>query len=156
MLGRMKNRVLIVDDDAAVSGSIRRVLESSGFAVAVAMDSEEAIARFAPEQTDLLLLDLNLPTRSGWEVFERLTTLCPLVPVIVMTGLPNQLPTAMAAGASALMEKPVEPAALLQTIRAVLSEGNETRLRRLCGYEGGTRHVSPADTHLTAVGQNRG
>ena len=78
----MKKRVLIVDDDPAVSGSVKRVLEGAGYAVSLAMDSEEAIIQFLPEQTDLLLLDLNLPTRSGWDVFERLTTRCPFVPVI--------------------------------------------------------------------------
>ena len=45
---------------------------------------------FLPEQTDLLLLDLNLPSQSGWDVFERLTTRYPLVPVIIITGMPNQ------------------------------------------------------------------
>jgi len=140
----MKKRILIVDDDAAVSGSMKRVLERAGYAVALALDSEEAIIQFLPEQTDLLLLDLNLPTRSGWDVFERLTTRCPFVPVIIITGMPNQLPTALAAGASALMEKPVDPAQLLKMIGEVLSEGNETRLRRLCGYEADTRHVYPA------------
>jgi hypothetical protein len=56
----------------------------------------------------------------------------------------------MAAGASALMEKPVEPAALLKTIREVLSEGKETQLRRLCGYEGGTRHIPKGRASVTA------
>lgn len=139
----MKKRVLIVDDDIGVSGSVKRVLERSGYVVSLARDSEEAISQFLPEQTDLLLLDLNLPTRSGWDVFERLTTRCPFVPVIIITGMPNQLPTALAAGASALMEKPVEPAQLLKTISEVLNEGAETRLRRLCGYEADTRHVYP-------------
>ena len=46
--------------------------------------------QFLPEQTDLLLLDLNLPCQSGWDVFERLTTRYPLVPVIIITGMPNQ------------------------------------------------------------------
>ena len=134
----MKKRVLIVDDDIAVSRSMKRVLEGAGYAVSLAMDSEEAIVQFLPEQTDLLLLDLNLPTRSGWEVFERLTTRCPFVTVIIITGMPNQLPTALSAGASALMEKPVDPVQLLETISEVLSEGNETGLRRLCGYEADT------------------
>ena len=127
---------------------MRRVLEGAGYAVSLAMDSEVAIVQFLPEQTDVLLLDLNLPTRSGWDVFERLTTRYPFVPVIIITGMPNQLPTALAAGASALMEKPVDPVQLLKTISEVLGEGNETRLRRLCGYEADTRHVHP--TRVTA------
>jgi DNA-binding response OmpR family regulator len=146
----MKKRVLIVDDDSAVRGSMKRVLEAAGYAVSLAPDSEEAIDRFLPEQTDLLLLDLNLPTRSGWDVFERLTTLSPFVPVIIVTGMPNQLPTALAAGASALMEKPVEPVALLKTVAEVLTERGETRLRRMCGHRADTRYVHPLSAQATA------
>ena len=129
---------------------MKRVLETAGYAVSLAVDSEEALIRFLPDQTDLLLLDLNLPTRSGWDVFERVTTRCPFVPVIIITGMPNQLPMALAAGANALMEKPVEPRALLKTIGEVLTEDNETRLRRLCGYQADTRHVCASRTPVTA------
>lgn len=137
----MKNRVLVIDDDAAVRQAMKRVLESAGYEVSVAQDGAEATARFQPEQTDLLLLDLNLLTRSGWDVFELLTTRYPLVPVIVITGMPNQYSTAVAAGVSALMEKPIDATALLQTVGAVLDESKETRLRRMCGDQSDTRFV---------------
>ena len=139
----MKGRVLVVDDDAAVRAAMKRVLETAGYEVALAQDGEEATAQFLPEQTDLLLLDLNLPSHSGWDVFERLTTRYPLVPVIIITGMPNQFPTAIAAGVSALMEKPIEPTALLQTIDDVLAEPGGMRLRRMCGFRGDMRLVPP-------------
>ncbi len=137
----MKKHVLIVDDDAAVREAMKRVLESAGYEVALAQDGDEAAAQFLPEQTDLLLLDLNLPSQSGWDVFERMTTRYPLVPVIIITGMPNQHLTATAAGVSALMEKPIEPMALLKTISEVLAEGGETRLNRMCGYREDSRFV---------------
>ena len=139
----MKKRVLVVDDDAAVRQAMKRVLETAGYEVGLAENGEEATAQFLPEQTDLLLLDLNLPSQSGWDVFERLTTRYPLVPVIIITGMPNQHSTAMAAGVSALMEKPIEATALLKTIGEVLAERRETRLRRMCGYQSDTRLVPP-------------
>jgi len=139
----MKKRVLVVDDDAAVRQALKRVLETAGYEVGLAQDGEEATTQFLPQQTDLLLLDLNLPSQSGWDVFERLTTRYPLVPVIIITGMPNQYSTAVAAGISALMEKPVEATALLKTVGEVLSERNEERLRRMCGYRSDTRLVSP-------------
>ncbi len=138
-----KRRVLVVDDDAAVRAATQRVLETAGYEVALAENGAEAAAQFLPEHTDLLLLDLNLPSQSGWDVFERLTTRYPLVPVIIITGMPNQLPTAVAAGVSALMEKPIEPIALLKTIDDVLAEPGEVRLRRMCGYRGDMRLVPP-------------
>jgi CheY-like chemotaxis protein len=141
----VKQRLLVVDDDAAVREAMKRVLESVGYEVEVAKDGEEAVSQFLPEETDLLLLDLNLPSRSGWDVFERMTTRYPLVPVIIITGMPNQYRTAVAAGVSALMEKPIEPAVLLETISDVLAEKGERRLSRMSGYRHDTRRV-PAFT----------
>ncbi len=66
-----------------------------------------------------------------------------MVPVIIITGMPDQYPTAVAAGVSALMEKPIEPAALLETIDAVLAESDQTRLSRMCGYRSDIRLVTP-------------
>jgi len=137
----MQKRVLIIDDDDAVRSSIQRVLEGAGYATALAADGEQAIIQFVPDQVELVLLDLNLPFRHGWDVFERLTTRYPVVPIIVITGLSDQYHTALAAGASALMEKPVDAAALLQTMEALLAEPKEARLRRLCGYQEDTRHL---------------
>ena len=65
----MKKSVLVVDDDAAVRQAVRKVLQGAGYEVAAACDGEEAVVQFVPEQIDLVLLDLNLPLRSGWDVF---------------------------------------------------------------------------------------
>jgi DNA-binding response OmpR family regulator len=140
----MKKHVLIVDDDAVVGKSIKRVLEAAGYEVALAGDGEQALVQFTPQETNLLLLDLSLPSQSGWDVFERLTTQNPLVPVIIITGLPNQLPTAVAAGVSVLMEKPIEPRALLKTISELLAEPGNVRLSRMSGYRRDVRHVLPS------------
>jgi two-component system response regulator GlrR len=136
----MKQRVLIVDDDASVRESMRKVLNGAGYEVATAADSEEAAVRFVPEQIDLVLLDLNLPFRSGLDVFERLTTQHPAIPVIIVTGMPDQYRTALAAGVAALMEKPIEVPALLKTMDDLLAEPAEARLRRMCGYQHDTRY----------------
>ncbi len=132
-------RVLLVDDDPGVWASIRRVLEDTGYEVAIAADGEEALRQFAPGHIDLVLLDLDLPIRGGWDVFERVTTCCPLVPIIIITGLPNQHQVATAAGVGALIEKPIEVSTLLQTMKELLAEPNEARLRRMCGYQYDTR-----------------
>ncbi len=137
-------RLLVVDDDLAVAKSIKRVLERAGYQVVLARDGRAAEARFAPEQIDLVLLDLNLPSESGWDVFERLTTRQPCVPVIIITALPNQYAMAQAAGVGALVEKPVEVPALLKLIKELLAEAPSTRLRRMCGFQHDTAHLSSA------------
>lgn len=158
----MKARVLIVDDDAAVRESVARVLGASGYEVAAASDGQEAVLRFEPDQVDLVLLDLNLPDESGWDVFERLTTRYPFVPIIIITGLSDQYPTALAAGASALMEKPIEVPVLLKTMDELMAEPKEARLRRMCGHQQDTRQLrppspgAPAQSHPHAIRTRRG
>jgi DNA-binding response OmpR family regulator len=137
----MRKRILVVDDDKSIRESLKKVLEAAGYEVALAAGGLEAAVRFEPGQFDLLVLDLVLPNQSGWDVFERLTTQRPLVPVIIITGLPNQHSTAELAGAGALFEKPIEPIALLQTIAELLAESPRTRLERLCGVVQATKYV---------------
>jgi CheY-like chemotaxis protein len=136
----MKERVLIIDDDASVRESIQKVLKGAGYEVTTAADGEEAVTRFVPERIDLVLLDLNLPFRSGWEVFERLTAQHPTIPLIIITGMPNQYRTALAAGVDALMEKPIDAPALLRTMDELLAEPAEARVRRLYDYQHHTGH----------------
>lgn len=137
----MKQRVLIIDDDAGVREAIATVLQGAGYEVLTAADPEAAEVQFVRDQIDLVLLDLNLPVRNGWEVFERLTTRFPLVPVIIITGMPDQYRTATAAGVGVLMEKPIEAPALLKAVEELVAEPVEVRLRRLCGYRLDTKHV---------------
>jgi DNA-binding response OmpR family regulator len=142
----MSKTLLVVDDDQSVRESLKKVLRGAGYEVVLAAGGLEAAVRFDLEQIDLLLLDLNLPNQSGWTVLERLAARYPFVPVIIITGLPDQYRTAVAARVGALFEKPVEVPALLTAIEALLAEPREVRLHRLCGYLQDMRHVPPAGT----------
>jgi DNA-binding response OmpR family regulator len=145
----MKKKVLVVDDDDSLRASLKKVLQQAGYDVVLAGGGLEAAIRFEPGEIDLLLLDLNLPNLSGWDVFEHLTTRYPFVPVIIITGMPNQYRTALAAGVGALFEKPVEVPALLKRMEELLAEPNEARLRRLCGFLDDTRYEPPAKAATT-------
>lgn len=140
----MKKKVLVVDDDDSVRESLKKVLQDAGYEAVLAAGGLEAMGRCELDQVDLVLLDLNLPNQSGWDIFEPLTTHQPFLPVIIITGLPNQYATALAAGASALFEKPIEVSVLLKTMEELLAEPNEVRLQRLCGHLEDTRHLPPA------------
>lgn len=139
----MNATVLIVDDDAAIRESLRKLLNDEGYEVVVATNGLEALDLFGPTQIDLVLLDLNLPAKSGWDLFERFTTLNPLLPVIVITGRNNQYKLAAAAGVGALMEKPLDVPSLLRTITELLAEPPETRLKRLVGMSRLVRYAVP-------------
>jgi len=79
------------------------------------------------------VLDLNMPVKNGWDTFELLTARHPLIPIIIATARPNQLFTAVSAGAGALMEKPLDIPTLLRTIEKLLADSAEARLAHLAG-----------------------
>ncbi|MGD0816283.1 MAG: response regulator [Verrucomicrobiota bacterium] len=135
-------RVLIVDDDEPVRDAISSVLRNVGYEVLQSGDGPEALAEFDPKEIDLVLLDLNLPSQSGWDTFEGFTNRNPTLPIIIITGQSQQSEMAMAAGVGALMEKPLDAGQLLQTVEELLNEPEEARLRRVCGYARDSRYVS--------------
>ena len=128
-------RVLLVDDDRTVRDSLTAVLEAEGYVVVPAEDGQQALDQMYTTPIDLVLLDLNMPRKNGWDTFERLSADHPLVPVILITARPNQLFTAAGAGVGALLEKPLDIPVLLQTIARLLAESVETRLARLAGRD---------------------
>jgi len=130
-----RRRILLVDDDASVRESLSAVLVGEGYLVVPASDGQQALESAAAGAVDLVLLDLNMPRKNGWDTFEQLTRAHPLLPVIVITARPNQFFTALGAGAGALLEKPVEIPVLLQTVARLLAESDVTHLSRLAGRE---------------------
>jgi two-component system, OmpR family, response regulator len=134
-----ENRILVVDDDPSVREMLTRVLVGEGYLVWAAADGTAALEIAADAKVNLVLLDLNMPGKSGWDTFERLTAENPLLPVIIVTARANQLFTALGSGVGALLEKPLHFPKLLETIRQLLAEPAESRLARMAG--------SPADFH---------
>jgi CheY-like chemotaxis protein len=137
----VKAKILLADDDEEVLAALNGVLESEGYEVILAKDGREAIDHFLEGLVDVALLDLNMPFKGGWETFERLTTIHPLLPVIIITARPDQYPLAIAAGVGAFMEKPLDLPLLLQAIEDLLFEPVEKRLSRLTGKRPITRYL---------------
>ena len=138
-----QSKVLLVDDDRSVLRALTDVLEGEGYAVVQTYDAFNAVQQFiAHHDIELVLLDLNLPDRSGWVAFESFTLLRRIVPVIVITARPNQYEIANAAGAAALMEKPLDLPLLLETMAEVLAEPAGKRLARLTAHKPLTRYLT--------------
>jgi DNA-binding response OmpR family regulator len=137
----MKRKLLLVDDDSAVREMLGRVLSAAGYDIVPAANGQEALEFAAATELDLVLLDLNLPVKNGWDTFERLTTQNPLLPIIIITARPNQLFPALASGVGALMEKPLDFPRLLETIGELLNEPMERRLARLAGKAADFRYL---------------
>lgn len=130
----MKTKVLLVDDDSSILAALTGVLESEGYDVRHALNGHEALVAFHDlPDIRLVLLDLNMPVRGGWDTFERLTAINPLLPIIIITARPDQQTMVEAAGADALLEKPLDIPLLLETIEKLLAEPPAARLARLAG-----------------------
>jgi CheY-like chemotaxis protein len=139
----MKQKVLLVDDDPAVRAMLSRVLVEEDYHVLPAANGIEAVEIAAGTAVDLVLLDLNMPQKNGWDTFEQLTRENPFLPVIIITARPNQLFPALASGAGALMEKPLDLPKLLRTMRDLLQEPAATRLARMAGRPAEFHYLPP-------------
>jgi DNA-binding response OmpR family regulator len=113
--------VLVVDDEPMVREVLERYLATEGFAVAVATDGEEALARMGEDQPDLVLLDLMLPKIDGYEVFERIREQG-ATPVIFLTarGEETDRIVGLDLGADDYVTKPFSPREVVARVRAVL------------------------------------
>ena len=151
----MHKRILLVDDDLGVRRMLQRVLEEEDYVVVPAADGMEALRAAASRAPDLVLLDLNLPLKNGWDTFERLTTDNPRLPVIIITARPNQLFPALASGAAALMEKPLDLPKLLRTIQDLLAEAPAARRARTAGRATEFHYLPPKAGLPAARGEQR-
>jgi len=127
----MKKRILLADDDESVRRMVARVLEGAGYAVIMAGNAAEAVSRFRSSQPDLVLLDLKMPDKDGWSVFEDISAVDPLAPVVIITAWPNQYGEAVRRGIDALMEKPLDLERLLDILQKLLTESEQERTARL-------------------------
>jgi two-component system, OmpR family, response regulator len=118
-------RILVVDDDQATRHVLRKVLTSAGFSVVAAKDGVEALKALHARRFDLLLLDVWMPRMNGLELLGKLRATKARPRVVVMTSddAPQTLLEAVREHAFKYVHKPVEPLALLQTVREVLAAG---------------------------------
>ena len=124
-------KILLADDDAAIRETLGQVLTAEQYEVIFAATGREAAAKFISDLPDLVLLDLNMPDRDGWDAFDLIYQTHPTVPVIVITALSGQYRRAEDLGVDALMEKPLDMPRLLEAIRNYLAEPEAERVRRL-------------------------
>jgi len=118
----MGQRVLVVDDDPTVSDVVRRYLERAGIDVTLAADGPAALAAFAAERPDLVVLDLMLPGIDGLEVCRRMRAEDPDVPVVMLTALGEESDrvTGLELGADDYVTKPFSPRELVLRVQSVL------------------------------------
>lgn len=128
-----KAKVLLIDDEPRICAALAGALVSEGYDVVYVENGDEAIGKIRDGLFDIVLLDLRMPGKSGWETLAHLTWSRPLLPVVLITTLPDQYPKAITTRVGALLEKPLKIYLLLETMRKLLTEPIETRLARIAG-----------------------
>jgi len=114
-------KVLIADDDADLRELIAFTLGQAGFLVVKAADGPAAVQRFEAESADLVVLDINMPGLSGFQVCEAIRARS-RVPVMMLTvrGEEEDLVRALGLGADDYLTKPFSPRTLLARVKALL------------------------------------
>ena len=77
--------ILIADDEAEPRDSVVEMLEDEGYAVRVAKDGGEALALYAEKRPDLLLLDIKMPVKTGWDVCRDVRRIDKSLPIILLS-----------------------------------------------------------------------
>ncbi len=114
-------KLLVVDDDPDLLALVAFALTNAGYAVVKAADAGPAIAAFDRELPNLVLLDINLPSGSGFDVCRNIRGRSP-VPVMMLTarGEEEDLVHALELGADDYLTKPFSPRTLLARVKALL------------------------------------
>jgi len=121
--------VHIVDDDAPFRTAIRRVLEASGYRVALFDSAEQLLAELAAGEPGCILLDVRMPGLSGPQLQERLAALGNRLPIVFLTGhgdIPMSV-QAIKAGAEDFLTKPVAREKLVASVERALARDAQQR-----------------------------
>jgi len=117
-------KILIADDEENIVISLEFLMKREGFEVFVASDGEEALARIRGEAPDLVLLDVMMPRKTGFEVCQEVRADPALAStrILMLTakGRDTEVAKGMAMGADAYMTKPFSTKDLVDQVHALL------------------------------------
>jgi len=125
----MAQRILLVDDDASIIDVLRGYLEQAGFQVLEARDGERALALAREESPELIVLDLMLPAKDGFEVTRTLRADPDLsaIPILMLTARVDDVDkiVGLELGADDYVTKPFNPREVVARIRALLRRAQQ-------------------------------
>ncbi|HET9861889.1 MAG TPA: response regulator transcription factor [Steroidobacteraceae bacterium] len=121
-------KILVADDDLDLQGLVAYSLSQAGYLVVKASDGPGALATFDAETPDLVILDINMPGASGFEVCTAIRARGD-VPIMMLTvrGEEQDLVKALDLGADDYLTKPFSPKTLLARVKALLRRASAER-----------------------------
>ncbi len=125
MTDLQKKRILVVEDDPSISLGLRINLEGEGYEVFTADDGDKGLELARGKNPDLLILDVMLPGRNGFEILDTLRREGRRMPIIVLSAKSGEIDkvTGLELGAEDYVAKPFSLAELLARVRAALRRG---------------------------------
>ena len=116
-------RILVIDDDEVVRSTIRKMLQMAGYEIEEAFDGEEGVKLYNQDPTDVVITDIMMPEKSGFETIQEIRSNFPDAKIIAITGGGlHLLPVAHDLGALRIFEKPFHIKELLETVKELLEE----------------------------------
>jgi DNA-binding NtrC family response regulator len=123
----MKARVLLVDDYPGIRDSLGHTLRLEGYDITLACNGGEALHALRATGFDLVLLDLDMPVRNEWDTLGQIITTSLSLPLIIITGRPDQQRLATQKGVTAVLKKPLDLPLLLGVMQRALAETSVAR-----------------------------
>ena len=147
----IKQKILIVDDEPSIQELIRFNLEQAGFETAIAADGFAALEMYESYKPDLIVLDLMLPGKDGYDVCKEIRRNSN-VPIIMLTAKDTELERVLGLelGADDYMTKPFSPLELVARIKAVLRRASGQESQDENEYKVGNIHLQ-VDTREVRV-----
>jgi CheY-like chemotaxis protein len=125
-------RILVIDDDELVRGTMQAMLQSDGHEAVLAVDGDDGIRQFQQQSFDLVLCDVFMPHKEGLETVREIRQLSAGIPIISMTGSlpagdsdpmdPDFLRMSSMLGATRTLAKPFRPRELLALVKECLAK----------------------------------
>ncbi|MEP6894534.1 MAG: response regulator transcription factor [Chloroflexota bacterium] len=124
----MTTKILVIDDDTAVTDLLSVLLRSQGFDVTATNNSSDGLGYIREDEPDLIILDLMMPEIDGWEVCRSVRTFSQ-VPIIVLSALndPSMVASVLDAGADDYLTKPTPSRVLVAHINRLLKRNETTK-----------------------------
>ncbi len=123
----MPTKILVIDDDAAVTDLLSLLLKSQGFDVTATNNSGEGLNLIREKQPDLVVLDLMMPDIDGWEVCKSVRAFSQ-VPIIILSALndPSMIASVLDAGADDYLTKPTPSRVLVAHINRLVKRNGSS------------------------------
>jgi two-component system alkaline phosphatase synthesis response regulator PhoP len=127
-----KTKVLVIDDDPTIQTTVKKVLESKAYQVVSALDGDEGLEKVIEENPDLIILDVIMPGKHGFDVCKELKTdpryyFFSHIPVLMLTVYPDDrekmhlsMREGMAMEAEDFLHKPFDPSELAKRVDDLL------------------------------------